>query len=135
MPTELSCLIQDFIRPNPYAKRWDKITKEMMTIGKMAHISSLWDDWGYVDADGNWVDEGYKVYDDFPQETKEGIYDSESVDLVIRGQRSGCACHSVSSVMLDIIFWTGFGNNDYVWLPADPENVPRLHLYTWDEDE
>ena len=49
MPDEMSSLIQDFIRPNPYKKKYDAVVKQMCKYGyEMRYCGQdamAWGDW------------------------------------------------------------------------------------------
>ncbi len=49
MPTELSMLVQDFIRPNPNKKKWDEVVKQMKYTGETFRLAGkdagVWGDW------------------------------------------------------------------------------------------
>ena len=58
MPDELSRLIQDFIRPNPYKQKWDAVTKQMGDLG--VHVrydgkdAMAWGQWVNTVSDDEW---------------------------------------------------------------------------------
>jgi len=58
MPDELSSLIQDFIRPNPYKKKWDAVIKMMRELGEDCRYggkdSNAWGGWVNRFNDHDW---------------------------------------------------------------------------------
>ena len=58
MPTELSMLIQDFIRPNPHKSKWDEVVKQMKTAGEEFRFSGkdpmAWGEWVNQFDDDEW---------------------------------------------------------------------------------